>query len=62
VLGGLTIPSDWQEPDFVTLRDAYQLHERRRRNPNAPLYPGDAEAMEAVSDALDYIVLYAGKG
>jgi hypothetical protein len=62
LLADLTIPSGWQEPDFVTLRDAYQLHQRRRRNPNAPLYPGDADAMEAVSDALDYITVYAGKG
>jgi hypothetical protein len=58
----LTIPTGWQEPDFVTLRDAYQLHERRRRNPNASLYPGDEEAMAAVPNALDYIVVYAGKG
>jgi hypothetical protein len=58
----LTIPPGWQEPDFVTLRDAYQLHGRRRRNPNVTLYPGDAEAMAAVPDALDYIVVYAGKG
>lgn len=58
----LTIPPGWQEPDFVTLRDAYQLHERRHRNPNATLYPGDAEVMAVVPDALDYIVVYAGKG
>lgn len=62
LIASLMIPSGWQEPDFVTLRDAYQLHERRRRNPNAPLYPGDEEAMAAVTNALDYIVVYAGKG
>jgi hypothetical protein len=58
----LTVPPGWQMPDFVTLRDAFQLHERRRRNPNATLYPGDSEAMAAVPDALDYIAVYAGKG
>jgi hypothetical protein len=58
----LTIPLGWISPDFVALRDAYQLHERRRRNPNAMLYPGDAEAMAAVPNALDYAVVYAGKG
>jgi hypothetical protein len=58
----LTIPRDWQTPEFVVLRDAYQLHERKRRNPNASLYPGDAEAMEAVPDALDYTAVYAGRG
>ncbi len=49
------------EPDFVTLRDAYALHERHRRNPNAMLYPGDAEAMRAVPDALSYQPVYAGR-
>ena len=62
VLDCLTVPATWREPDFVTLRDAYQLHERRRRNPNAALYPGDGEAMAAVPNALDYVIVYAGKG
>lgn len=57
----LTLPSDWREPDFVTLRDAYQLQRRRQRLPNATLYPGDAEALAAVPDALDYIPVYAGR-
>ncbi len=48
------------EPDFTTVRDAYQLHERRRRNPNARLYPGDAETMAKVPDALVYIPVYGG--
>lgn len=50
-----------QQPNFVTLRDAYALHERRRRSPNARLYPGDAEALAAVPDALTYTPIYAGK-
>ncbi len=50
-----------QQPDFVTLRDAYALHERRRRSPNATLYPGDAELLAAVPDALTYTPVYAGK-
>lgn len=62
VLECLTVPAGWDKPDFVTLRDAYQLHERRRRNPAATQYPGDAEAMAAVPDALNYAVVYAGKG
>lgn len=56
----LNIPN-WREPDFVTLRDAYALHERRRRSPKATLYPGDAEALAAVPNALDYTPVYAGK-
>jgi hypothetical protein len=57
----LTIPDNWRDPDFVTLRDAYQLHERKQRNPNARLYPGDAEAMEQVPNALDYEPVYGGR-
>ncbi len=52
----------WRQPDFVTLRDAYQLHKRRQRKPDARLYPGDAEAMSAVPNALEYSPIYAGKG
>lgn len=51
----------WRDPDFVTLRDAYQLHVRRRDRPQAPLYPGDAEALAAVPDALAYLPVYGGK-
>lgn len=60
LMGCLTVPNDWRTPDFTTLRDAYQLHLRRQRRPNADLYPGDAEAMAAVPNALDYIPVYAG--
>lgn len=56
----LTLPDDWREPDFDTLRDAYQLHERRRRNPNARAYPGDDEVMAKVPDALAFIPIYGG--
>ncbi|MBC8170705.1 MAG: hypothetical protein H7X77_03505 [Anaerolineae bacterium] len=60
LMQALAIPH-WLEPDYVALRDAYQLHNRRRRNPNASLYPGDAEAMAAVPDALNYSPVFAGK-
>ena len=56
----LRIPN-WRDPDFITLRDAYALHERRRRSPKATLYPGDAETMAAVPDARSYLPIYAGK-
>lgn len=60
LMAALTVPDDWREPDFVTLRDAYQLHLRRQRNPAARLYPGDAEALARVPDALTYTPVYAG--
>ena len=48
------------EPDFDSLRDAYPLHERRRRSPNARIYPGDEAIMAKVSDALLYTPVYGG--
>jgi hypothetical protein len=57
----LTRPAQWREPDFTELRDAYQLHERRRRNLKATLYPGDSEAMAKVANALDYTPVYGGR-
>jgi hypothetical protein len=62
VLGCLTIPEGWEEPDFSGLRDAYPLWERKRRRPDAPLLPGDDALMQAVPDALDYTPVYGGKG
>lgn len=60
VVACLTIPDGWRSPDFVTLRDAYQVRRRLERRPNADLYPGDAEAMAQVPDALSYVPVYAG--
>jgi len=57
----LSVSEGWREPDFVSLRDAYQLHIRRQRLPNARLYPGDAETMALVPNALDYTPVYAGR-
>lgn len=57
----LNLPGGWQTPDFVTVRDAYQVAERLQRRPNASLYPGDSDALDAVPDALSYTPVYAGK-
>lgn len=57
----LTLPVNWRDPDFVTLRDAYQLHARRQRKPDARLYPGDQDIMAQVPNALDYIPVYGGR-
>lgn len=61
LMAALTVPDNWREPDFTALRDAYPLHERRRSNPNARLYPGDDAIMNAVPDALAYTPVYGGK-
>lgn len=57
----LAVSSTWYKPDFVSIRDAYLLQLRRQRNPKAHLYPGDAETLQAVPNALDYIPIYGGK-
>ncbi len=49
-------------PDFVTLREAYALHARRKRRPGSSLLPGDENTLQAVPDALNYLPIYAGKG
>lgn len=56
----LNVPDNWREPAFDALRDAYQLHSRRQRNPNARAYPGDEAVMAAVPDALMYTPVYGG--
>lgn len=61
LMNSLTLPANWREPDIVALRDAYALHERRRRNPNARLYPGDEATMAKVPDALTYLPVYGGR-
>jgi hypothetical protein len=61
VMDCLNLPTNWREPDFVALRDAYPLHERHRRNPNARLYPGDDALMAKVPDALAYLPVYGGR-
>ncbi|MDX2136620.1 MAG: hypothetical protein SF123_00875 [Chloroflexota bacterium] len=57
----LSLGSDWDAPDFVTLRDAYQAAARRQRKPDAPLFPGDADALAAVPDALAYTPVFGGR-
>ncbi|MCL4247063.1 MAG: hypothetical protein KJ065_02805 [Anaerolineae bacterium] len=55
------LPDDWQSPDFVAVRDAYQAHVRRQRRPDAPLFPGDAEALAVVSDVSLYVPIFGGR-
>jgi len=56
----LNLPENWREPDLVTARDAYQLQMRRQRFPKALLLPGDAAALAAVPNALEYTPVYGG--
>ena len=51
----------WLSPDFATVRDAYQRHIRLQHRPNAKLYPGDKQMMDAVPKALSYTPVYGGR-
>jgi hypothetical protein len=57
----LDLPSNWREPDFETVRAAYQAARYLRRSPNARLMPDEQEALEALPDAIQYEAVYAGK-
>ncbi|GEM_PF-459592 len=57
----ITLPDTWRTPDYIPVRDAYQLQIRKSRNPSMSLLPGDAEAMAAVKDAITYTPIFAGK-
>lgn len=61
VMACLDVPSNWRTPDFATLRQAYALQKRQERRPDAPSYPGDEEALNAVPDALKTVPVYAGR-
>jgi len=62
LLSCLMAGDGWMSPDFATVRDAYQRHVRKQRRPNAKLYPGDQQMMDAVPNALDYAPVYGGQG
>lgn len=57
----LDLPENWRLPALETVRDAYQIHRLRQRNPRMPLMPGDQAVMKAVRDALDYHPVYMGR-
>ena len=61
IMDGLTVPANWRDPDFDTLRDAYQVARRLRRTPSAQLMPDEQAAIKAVPNAIEYEAVYMGK-
>jgi hypothetical protein len=61
IAGLLDLPENWRLPALETVRDAYQLHRLREKNPRMPLMPGDTAVMKAIPDALDYRPVYMGR-
>jgi hypothetical protein len=57
----LSLPANWREPAWQTVRDAYHMHRLRERNPRMPLLPGDDDTLKAVPDALAYTPVYMGR-
>lgn len=61
ILDTLTVPSNWRDPDFDSLRDAYQVARRLRRTPSAQLMPDEQAAIKAIPNAIEYEAVYMGK-
>jgi hypothetical protein len=57
----LTLPASWRDPDFEAVREAYQAARMLLKNPRAQLMPGERDALKRVSNAGDYLAVYAGK-
>ena len=47
-------------PDYATVSTAFRTAKRLARNPKATLYPGDADARDAVPNALNYNPVFYG--
>lgn len=57
----LALPSNWRDPDFNSLREAYQVARRLVRNPKAMLLPDEKQALNKVAGAIEYQAIYMGK-
>jgi hypothetical protein len=57
----LTLPSNWRDPEFESVREAYQAARMRRKNPNSQLFPDEQAALNSLPDALNYEAVYVGK-
>lgn len=61
MLGCLTVPENWTQPDWKTLTAAYQVARQLQRDPKALMLPGDKDALKALPHALEFNPLYIGK-
>ena len=57
----LALPSNWREPDFETVREAYQVVRLLRRNPRSQVMPDEQAALKIVPNAIEYQAVYVGK-
>lgn len=57
----LILPDNWRTPDFITLRDAYQVARRLKKSPKALLMNDEKVALGMVDNAIDYQPVYMGK-
>jgi len=55
------LPANWRDPDFETLREAYQVARRLAKTPSAQLMPDERGALNSVPDAIHYEAVYVGK-
>jgi hypothetical protein len=57
------LPTGWRDPDFDTVREAYQVARLIQKNPNAAkrLLPDESAALKALPDAVTYLPIYLGR-
>jgi hypothetical protein len=57
----LNLPPNWREPDFDTLRDAYQVARRLAKTPSARLAANEQAALARLPNAIQYRAVYMGR-
>jgi hypothetical protein len=57
----LDLPSNWRDPSFEAVREAYQAGRMLRKNPGSQLFPDEQAALRALPDTLEYLSVYVGK-
>lgn len=57
----LQLPSNWRDQDFDTVREAYQVARRLRKNPRSSLMPDEQAALKTLPNAIEYEAVYIGK-
>lgn len=58
LLATVDFPQGWHLPHWKTLNAAYTVARQHAYRPNAPMLPGDQQALDAVPHALDFELFF----